>query len=170
MLKRMFCQSPAFAAHPLPPFKRQSLPGRSRHRPRPAKAQIGAPIARTNRLLKKFLHYRRERGGADRSISPYCRICSPTVHCWMQNDWAYVLPYSFRNVLFKKQPSQYVSSSQAIWSNISLRRFRFFPIRPYPFPVNSVRLVMICPSSAWRASESASLFCLREIGSYAGSM
>lgn len=40
--------------------------------------------------------------------SPYFFSCSPTVHCRMQNWWAYFFPRVFRKCDFKKQPSQYV--------------------------------------------------------------
>lgn len=40
--------------------------------------------------------------------SLYFFSCSPTVHCRMQNWWAYFFPRVFRKCDFKKQPSQYV--------------------------------------------------------------
>ncbi|ASS85665.1 hypothetical protein GLN3_00025 [Geobacillus lituanicus] len=69
-------------------------------RPLPDSAMSCGLASRPQTGFRSGLRYWRGRGGTESSFSPYRRICSPTVHCWMQNDWAYVLPYSLRNVLF----------------------------------------------------------------------
>lgn len=62
--------------------------------------------------------------------SPYFFSCSPTVHCRMQNWWAYFFPRVFRKCDFKKQPSQYVfniSSTSRMSCFLSIFIPSFFP-------------------------------------------